>query len=102
MPIARPSGPTASASASLTGSIRVAGIDLEIFSPRTVHQPCAKMHSGSGSCAAIRNADLAARRTQIAEVVRQRVEPHVDHVRVALFVLLGNRDSPRKARARHG
>jgi len=45
-----------SASDSTSGSIRVAGIDFEIFSPRTVHQPCAKIPSGSGSFAAIRNA----------------------------------------------
>jgi len=57
MPIARPIGDAApSASDSASGSIRVAGIDLLIFSPRTVHQPCAKMLFGSGSPAAIRNA----------------------------------------------
>jgi hypothetical protein len=31
------------------GSTRVAGSDLEIFSPRTVHQPWTKMRRGSGS-----------------------------------------------------
>jgi len=36
--------------------MRVAGIDFEIFSPRTVHQPCARIVFGSGSPAAIRNA----------------------------------------------
>ena len=56
-PSPRPRGELpASASASLIGSIRVAGIDLEIFSPRTVHQPCAKMPLGSGRPADIRNA----------------------------------------------
>ncbi len=127
MPIARPSGePAPSASASAVGSMRVAGIDFEIFSPRTVHQPCARIAFGSGSLAAIRNAgqytaveaqdvladdvdrvrpvaldvgaaDLSVLRTEVREVVRERVHPHVDHVREPLGIRLGHRDAPREA-----